>query len=66
MDIKKKKKQGIVHVIPQVSKMKAYIFNYKIHVHDNMLRMILYRVIHERGTSEFLFAVTNNTNGSNY
>jgi hypothetical protein len=46
--------------------MKAYIFNYKIHVHDNMLRMILYRVIHERGTSEFLFAVTNNTNGSNY
>jgi hypothetical protein len=26
--------RDIVHVIPQVSKMKAYIFNYKIHVHD--------------------------------
>jgi hypothetical protein len=42
MDIRKKK-QGIVHVILQVSKMKAYIFNYKIHVHDNMLCMILYK-----------------------
>jgi hypothetical protein len=29
-----------VHVIPQVSKMKAYIFNYKIHVHEIMLCMI--------------------------
>jgi hypothetical protein len=33
----------IVHVIPQVSKMKAYIFNYKIHVHEIMLCMIFYK-----------------------
>jgi hypothetical protein len=29
--------RAIVHVIPQVSKMKAYIFNYKIHVYEIML-----------------------------
>jgi hypothetical protein len=33
----------IVHVIPQVSKMKAYIFNYKVHVHEIMLCMIFYK-----------------------
>jgi hypothetical protein len=36
------KNNAIVHVIPQVSKMKAYIFNYKIHVHEIMLCMIFY------------------------
>jgi hypothetical protein len=35
--------RDIVHVIPQVSKMKAYIFNYKIHVHEIMLCMIFYK-----------------------
>jgi hypothetical protein len=34
---------GKVHVIPQVGRMKAYIFNYKIHVHDNRL-CIIYRL----------------------
>jgi hypothetical protein len=32
----------IVHVIPQVSKIKAYIFNYKIHMHEIMLCIIFY------------------------
>jgi hypothetical protein len=27
----------IVYLIPQVSRIIAYIFNYKSHVHDNML-----------------------------
>jgi hypothetical protein len=31
-------------MIPQVSRMKAYIFNYKIYVHDNML-CIIYKLI---------------------
>jgi hypothetical protein len=34
--------------------------------HDYTESQKTYRVIHERGTSEFLFAATNNTNGSNY
>jgi hypothetical protein len=33
----------MVH-LSEVSKMKAYIFNYKIYVHDNML-CIIYRVL---------------------
>jgi hypothetical protein len=35
--------RALVHVMPQVSKMKVYIFNYKIHVHEIMLCMIFYK-----------------------
>jgi hypothetical protein len=45
----------IVHVIPQVSKMRAYIFNYKIHVHEIMLCMTFYK------TTRFNYLINRDT-----